>query len=454
MNKIIRALALWLVLAQAALAQAALPYPVQFPGPASWCQGMDVCFDYTKGQGSQALAFPPGTDTHSSVITAQSSTGGWQSFNANSPVITDLGMQTVPTRTNSIRNNSMTGAAPGTPGTNPTNWVINNNGTSPTTTIAGTGTEAGIPYIDYRFTGTANSGTVDVTFDSTTAIAAGSGQAWFGTTFIYLVGGSTANTSSFILRLREGTAVGTQTVLTSATFTVNDTTSIVNARRSVNVASTNALTQAVVTRFTAVLAASGAYDFTVRIGAPQMELGAFASAPILTTSGAATVNGNQQVVDLTGRLGSGVGGIVQITDLQIGTSAFERFLEFNDGTINNRFSIFQTSSLFGFTAVAGGVDYGTTVESYTPGVGTTLTFAFAISTSYAVVQVVGRPAVGPDTTIVTPPATKLNLGGVGYATFSNGYQNTKRLALKFGAQDATTFADLFAKATILAAVSQ
>ena len=67
--------------------------------------------------GQRFLNFPPGVDTHAQAINALNSGGSYLSYPANVPVRTDLGLQTVPTRTNSIRNNSMVGAVAGTPGT-------------------------------------------------------------------------------------------------------------------------------------------------------------------------------------------------------------------------------------------------------------------------------------------------------------------------------------------------
>ncbi len=61
-------------------------------------------------------------------------------------------------RTNSIRNSTMQGVVPGTPGTLPTNWALNTGASGLSSQIVGSGTESGIPYFDFRFFGTAAAG--------------------------------------------------------------------------------------------------------------------------------------------------------------------------------------------------------------------------------------------------------------------------------------------------------
>lgn len=451
MNKIIRALALWLVLAQAALAQAALPYPVQFPGPASWCQGMDLCFDYTKGQGSQALAFPPGTDTHPSVITGQSSTGGWQSFNANSPVITDLGLQTVPTRTNVVRNNSMSGAVAGVLGSGgalPTNWGhAGGTYSGLTATVGSTGTENGLPYVDIRYNGTTTNTAFELIFEGAGVVAASAGQTWTASHFVRMVGGTTANIVGIWSQVdgiggTPSAGLGTSALPTSAMFRQT------SGAFSLGTGATSVRSGMVVS-----LTSGAAVDITFRVYAPQLEQASFASAPILTTSGAATVNGNQQVVDLTGRLGSGVGGIVQVNNLDV-SATFRAIAMLNDGTSNNYVILYSNrgSNVTTMFVVTGGATQAQIDLPTAPNTGIA-TYAFAASTNYAQFRAVGQTAPTADTTVSYPSMSRFAFGGSGFDTGSNAYQLTRRMAVKFGAQNASTFADLFAKATILAGVS-
>src|SRR5262249_20993640 len=81
--------------------------------------------------------------------------GTWTLVNANLPRISNKGLLVEEARTNSIRNNSMQGAAAGTPGTIPTNWQSSiNSSAGLTQTIVGTGTTLGMEYIDIRAFGT------------------------------------------------------------------------------------------------------------------------------------------------------------------------------------------------------------------------------------------------------------------------------------------------------------
>jgi hypothetical protein len=199
-------------------------------------------------------------------------------------------------------------------------------------------------------------------------------------------------------------------------------------------------------------AAGATVDVTIRIYAPQMELGAFASAPILTTSGAAAVNGNQQVVDLTGRLSAGVGGIMQVNVLQPNSTVAARLFEISDGTSLNRFAIYGGATGVEAIMSAGGVSQGVVTDTGSVFTGL-LTIAFAAANNFFTFQIVGRSALTPDTVATYPAMSSLGIMGRGYNASDNTYGQTRRLALRFGAQNASTFADLVAKATILAAVS-
>lgn len=430
-----------------------LPFPIQFAsnGP-QWAQGFDAWYDYTKPQGSQLLAFPPATDTHSATVYAQSSSGVWQAIPANVPSRTDLGLQTVPTRTNSIRNNSMVGAVAGVIGSGgalPTNWQRDIDA-GLTYTIA-TGTAFGLPYIDIRFAGTTATTFTNIIFESNTQTVAANGETWTSSWFYTLVGGSLANITSVANGTVERTSTGVyvaggidQTVTPTAAF----------QRAAAPRTLSGGATVARVNSLVGLRYSSGvAIDITLRIYAPQMELGAFASAPILTTSGAATVNGNQQVVDLTGRLSAGVGGIVQFQYLN-SDGALPRVLEFNDGTTSNNVRIQLSSLTPNILVTSGGADTMMVSAGTALTAGTTYTLAFAASSNYAQIRLVGSalptPALGG---AFSSALTRFCPLGRGFDVARNAYGNSRRIALKFGAQSDATFADLFSKATILNAVS-
>jgi hypothetical protein len=185
-----------------------------------------------------------------------------------------------PQRTNSLRNSTMQGAST-SPSTLPTNWGSTLSGL--TQTVVGIGTENGLPYIDVQFSGTATGTTVQVRFESTTQIVASNGQTWSSSFWIKLIAAPnppTSYTNAISERDSGGNnlATNTQTITISATLTRN-----IFTRTNTN-PSTTRINNAVV----GFLTIGNTYDFTIRIAAPQLELGAFGTTWIDTTNAAAT----------------------------------------------------------------------------------------------------------------------------------------------------------------------
>ena len=185
-----------------------------------------------------------------------------------------------PQRTNSLRNSSMVGAST-SPSTIPTNWVITLGGV--TATVVGIGTENGLPYIDIRFNGTATATSVNVNFESTTQINASNGQAWTSSFWIKEVSAS-APPISYRNAITERDSAGATLAGSNQTITISSTL-IRNAFTRTN---TNASTARINNSLSMALSVGSSYDYTVRIAAPQMELGAFSTTWINTTTAAAT----------------------------------------------------------------------------------------------------------------------------------------------------------------------
>jgi len=256
-------------------------------------------------------------------------------------------------RTNSIRNNTMQGAAAGTPGTAPTNWAISGLGTL-TQTVVGTGTANGINYIDVRFSGTTSTTQLVIRFDSTGAIAAANGQSWAISAWLAVVGGSTANTNNYTLAnnlfdsgnvyIGEGPSITLASPPTS-TFT----------RYSGAGTISNASTASIRPYFYFLFASGVAIDITLRIGLPQLEQGAFATSVIPTTTTALTRNAD--VASMTGTNFSGwfnatEGTVVAIGQmLSVSSAASRSIFDATDGSTNNRTS--------GRLLVSGGGDQAT-----------------------------------------------------------------------------------------------
>ena len=262
-------------------------------------------------------------------------------FDHNPTTLAPLGLLIEEQRTNSIRNNTMVGAVAGTPGTNPTNWISGTTIDNLTKEIVGTGTTNGINYIDIRLSGTSSTGgnSTIAAFETQTQIAALNTQTWTVSAWVAVVGGSTTNVDSLTLGVRFNDSGGTQ--LTTGTTSLLGTTSALTriaVTATANNASTAFVNGAIVANFTN----SSSVDITLRIGLPQLELGAFATSVIPTTNAAATRNAD--VASMTGtnfsswyRADEGT-LYVEAFSYQT-TSGPNGFASIEDGTTSNRIQI-------------------------------------------------------------------------------------------------------------------
>ena len=255
-------------------------------------------------------------------------------FDYDPSTLAPLGLLIEEQRTNSIRNNTMQGAVAGTPGTLPTNWLYGQVSTL-TTEIVGTGTEAGVAYVDVRISGTLT-GSPLVYFESNSTVVATDAQTWATSFFVKLVGGSTTNISSVAVRLRMSDSGGTNLgFLTGSAITLpTSSTSLSACRFSAALTTTNASTAFVMPALT--FSATGAIDITLRIGLPQLELGAFVTSVIPTTTTALTRSAD--VASMTGTnfsswFNAAEGTVYAEATTRIpytGTNLFPRICEIND----------------------------------------------------------------------------------------------------------------------------
>ncbi len=244
-------------------------------------------------------------------------------------------------RTNSIRNSACQGAVVGVVGSGgalPTHWsVFAANGLA--TSVAGIGTEDGAPYVDLRLAGTATSTFYVLSFDSGSA-AASAGQAWTGSVYLRRVAGSTAN----ITRISNRLGVGG-----SGAGTVDANPLTIGADRLARFADTaTAGAGATSVNYGLVLtfATGASIDITLRIGLPQLELGAFATSPIITTGAPVT-----RAADVCSLPLSSVPGwnpneatMVAEADLASTSAAVGRVIwHIDDGNANNRIYLVRNS---------------------------------------------------------------------------------------------------------------
>lgn len=208
--------------------------------------------------------------------------------------------------TNAVRNNTMVGATAGVVGSGgaiPTNWTASGNGL--TRTVVGTGTTAGIDYLDIRFQGTTtDSSGAMLGFEGQQDIAALTGERWSVSSYVALVAGSLAAASSFRLILREGTSSGAfVTQSTSADLKAQMGSTIKRLAHSATLA--GGATTAYLQPRLSISATSGtALDFTLRVGLPQCEKQAVPTS-VIRTSGTALARATDDC-----RLGSAANALI------------------------------------------------------------------------------------------------------------------------------------------------
>ncbi|MFA7276974.1 MAG: hypothetical protein WC043_09255 [Pseudobdellovibrionaceae bacterium] len=237
-----------------------------------------------------------GTFTRASTATYFDSTGTLQTAASGAPrfdydPVTHAakGLLIEGGRTNYIYNSTMQGAVAGSPGTAPTHWQLCSvgGGATCTRTIVGTGTESGMTYLQVRFQGTmpaSGAYTNIISFDSYGhTITATNAQPYNAQVYLSLMSGTLPTNVGFIASEYTGS-----TYLANRSFTTVTPASLTSslARYSgtagaVNSSIDNLREPRLVMGGTGVLYN---YDFTLRVAAPQFELGAFASSFIPTTN--------------------------------------------------------------------------------------------------------------------------------------------------------------------------
>ena len=308
-----------------------------------------------------------------------------------------------PSGSNGIRNNSMVGANVSTNAL-PTNWLTTLNGLS--RQIIAIGTESGIDYIDIKLSGTANNTVATIAPESSTQIVAASGQTWTNSVYIKIIS-QPSPPSSYSLAFREGTSGGSFVNSGSSAITPTTTLQRLSATRTL----TGATTERVQPQINFALVSGSTYDFTVRIGWPQMEQSSVATSPIPTTTGSASRNADQIVASgalVSGLIGQTEGTVYVEVDLRnLNTGVFRRILAISDGTTSNVFQIFtsDSSSIVNLASTASGF---TTLSSPTTIIGVAkIAFAYALND---VAFYINGNLIGTRTPSTIPACNTISLG--------------------------------------------
>jgi hypothetical protein len=338
-------------------------------------------------------------------------------FDHNPTTGESLGLLVEEQRTNSIRNNTGVGAVAGTPGTLPTNWSGTLTANGLTGSVTGTGTENGVNYIDFSVTGTTTAaGASLVQFDS--AIGATASQAWALSSYARIAAGSFPGSGvnlSLAIRENDSGSVFLRQSITSISAATSQ------LARIALVVTTGASTAFVLPCLRiATTSSPTAVSFTIRIGLPQLELGAFATSPIPTTT--ATVTRSADVCSISG-------------------SNFSAWYRQDEGTLYGDFNPKSGGGAFGFDDTTSNERIrlghnGTTTAQFVVVDGNTVQCGLATPASSFPLSATGRVAAAyavndfalyantiaatPDTSGTLPIATQATIGNAQASSSING----------------------------------
>lgn len=256
---------------------------------------------------------PPFTTVRNTSAYADDLSGKWTSFPINTLRVTDKGVLIEDNKTNSIRNNSMQGAVPGTPGTLPTFWLTSGlNGL--TMSVVGTGVLNGIDYIDLDFSGTASaSAAVFVSMETTNIIPANVGHTWAISMFLALVSGSMPNPFLEMRTYDSGLTLIGDATSAGLPITANLT------RYSLVTTLTNSATAWIRPDVAFQLVGGNAYSFRLRIGWPQLEdclVGTGTASAVVVNGGTGGTYAVNDILTVVG--GTGTATQLKVTAVSAG----------------------------------------------------------------------------------------------------------------------------------------
>ena len=190
-----------------------------------------------------------------------------------------LGLLVEEQRTNGIRNPRGEGASGATP---PTYWGLSS--VAGLTATWATSTESGLPGVDFTVSGTATAnGNIIVNLESGTSVAASNGQTWSYSPYLRLLAGTLPGTPT--IQLNQNTSGGSGVTATTTTFAPTSASLASQRAKFVTTLAGGGTVGAVQPYLIIPVANNQVVSFTLRIGAPQLELGAFATSIILPPAG-------------------------------------------------------------------------------------------------------------------------------------------------------------------------
>jgi len=300
---------------------------------------------------------------------------------------TSPGIKIEPQATNLVTNSQASGGAVGTL---PTGWSFANAG-GLSYGVVGVGVEDGINYVDVRFSGTTTNAqgcNIDV---APATLSVASSTSYVRTCYLKLQAGSFAGVTSiwsYCDLLNSSSAyIGNLTSIIS-----NPTSARLGSQRYSAVGTTSATTAKLTFRpFWAQIPTGASVDFTLRVGAPQLETGTEATSYI-PTSGSQVTRGADVlsvptanitgwnasegtfVANISAPLNSSAGGVLLLNPIAAGT-----YLAMNNAsgaitgwyfggsssaavTVGKKAIAFNSTGLFDTAALGGNYNHNTTSD--------------------------------------------------------------------------------------------
>jgi len=192
--------------------------------------------------------------------------------------------------TNHVRNNTMQGAAAGSPGTKPSQWGfmdgVDGNTLGIGASIIGLPVENGVECIDVKYQGTATgSGSLFVRFEFNESTAALAGQTWVGG-FYYRTVASASLPNSIRSFITERSASAHILQSSGDALPLDDAAPLAQYEHALSIV--NGSTAYIHSGLALAVTSGRAYDFTIRVGLPHLCRDKLPRFPIKTSGTAVT----------------------------------------------------------------------------------------------------------------------------------------------------------------------
>jgi hypothetical protein len=319
----------------------------------------------------------------------------------------------------------MVGAVAGSPGTFPTNW--NQSGGLGLTSTISLGTENGLQYLDIRYSGTATLSFVEFRLETPNGISASNGQTWTFSPYIKAISGTIPTSQLVMIERNSLSAFITQG---GAGFSATSSLQRFSFTRTLAGGATVAFVQPLIL-FTLTIGA--AYDFTIRIAAPQMELGAYATTFIPTTTAAVTRLADASFKTGVSNLINSPQGSLYIDSRSLVNGGSFRLFSISDGTANNRITIgwsSVSSTLLAFMILGGTIVVNNNISAFDQTANSKILFRWGGGNFNVFINGVNRLSL---TSVTMPTANLFNRIGFDLGTSSSFFEGNVAQAALFTA---------------------